>query len=206
MATLSDLRTYIARDLRDTTNATWSVAEIDDLANQGLDALSDVYPREIVSTFATIAASTYSYSVAATFNHLYRIDIYTSASTYRQTLPHAIGDPNSGWEMHGGVIYLPPSYTFTAGDTLRGFGYARYAQLAASTSTTDLDTTGIWAVRVFAEATAYQRLIADRAKFQQWQANTNGVDTTALGLAQLAESARRRWRDEQRRLRRMRKT
>lgn len=206
MATLSDLRTYVAQDLRDPTNATFSVAEIDDFINQGIDAIADVNPTEVVSTFATVAASVYSYAASA-FSLLYRLDIYTSSGTYRDTIPHGIGDgPNSGWEMHGGVVYLPPSYTWTVGDTLRGFGYGRYVQLAASTSTTDLTTSAIWAVRVFAQAEAFQRLLNDRAKFQQWQSDTNSSDVSALGLASLMSQARSRWERERGRMRRMRKS
>lgn len=205
MATLSDLRTYLARDLRDTSNNTWGVTTLDDLINQGIDTLADVYPKEIVQTIGTVAAGTVSYS-ASSFTNIYRLDVYTSAGSYRAEIPHGIGGANSGWELHGSVVYLPPSYTWTAGDTLRAFGYGRYIQLSASTQTTDLDATGIFAVRVFGVAEAYGRLISDRAAFQQWQANAQGVDTTALGLAQLASQARERWRREQQRLRRMRKT
>lgn len=206
MATLSDLRTYVAQDLRDPTNATFSVAEIDDFINQGIDAIADVHPTEVVSTFATVAAGVYSYAASA-FSLIYRLDIYTSAGSYRATIPHGYGDgPDSGWEMHGGVVYLPPSWTYTAGDTLRGFGYGRYVQLSASTATTDLTTSAIWAVRVFAQAEAFQRLLNDRAKFQQWQSDTNNSDVSALGLASLMGQARSRWDRERGRMRRMRKT
>jgi hypothetical protein len=205
MATLSDLRTYVARDLRDTSNATFSTAEIDDLINQGIDALADVRPVEIVQTIGTVAAGVYSYA-ASSFAGIFRVDIYTSAGTYRTTLPHAYGDgPNSGWEFHGGVLYLPPSYTFTAGDTIQAWGYGGYAQLSASTATTDLTTSGIWAVRVFAQAEAFQRLMNDRAKFQQWQSDSNNTDVTALGLASLMAQARSRWDRERGRMRRLRR-
>ncbi len=205
MTTLADLETYCARDLRDTGNATWSTSELDDLINQGIDALADVYPKEIVQTIGTVAANTYSYA-ASSFTNIYRLDIYTSDGSYRMTLEPGIGDgPNSGWELHGGVVYLPPSYAWTAGDTLQAWGYGRYLQLSASSSTTDLDASGVWAVRVFVQAEAFGRLIADRAKFQQWQSSSNNTDVTALGLAQLAAGARQRWREERNRLRRMRK-
>lgn len=206
MATLADLRTYVSRDLRDTGNATWSVAEVDDLINQGIDALADVYPKEIVQTIGTIAAGTYSYA-AASFTNLYRLDFYTSDGTYHGQLDHGFGGgANGGWELHGGVVYIPPSYTFQTGDTLRAFGYGRYIQLSASTATTDLSSEGIFAVRVFAQAEAFGRMIADRVKSQQWQSNSNATDTTALGLAQIAGSAARRWEKEKSRLRRLRKT
>lgn len=206
MATLSDIRTYVSMDLRDPSNVTFSTAEVDDLINQGIDALADVYPREIVSDFATIAASTYSYS-AASFSRIYRIDLYNSAGTFRAELPSGIGEgANSGWELHGGVVYLPPSLTYTTGDVMRAFGYARYTQLSASTQTTDLDQSGMWAVRVFAQSEAYQRLLNDRAKYQQWQTQSNNTDVRLADLDRTSYNLQRRWQAEQRRLRRLRKS
>lgn len=205
MTTLADLRTRLAAELRDPTNATWNTTELDYLINQGIDAVAAFYPKEIVQTVGTVSAGVNSYAVSS-FSSIYRLDIYTSAGSYRTEVPHAIGGANTGWEMHGGVLYLPPSRTYTVGDTLRAWGYGGYIQLSASTSTTDLDVSAINAVLVFAEVAAYSRLTADRAQFQQWQANTNGVDTTALGLAQLQSGARATWRDERSRLRRMRKS
>jgi hypothetical protein len=205
VATLSDIRTQVARDLRDSSNNTWSTTELNDLINQGLDALADFYPLEIVSTFATVSSGVFSYS-ASSFTNVYRVDIYSSAGSYTGTLPAGIGDgPDSGWELHGGVIYLPPNWTLDAGSTLTAFGYGRYIQLSADTSTTDADTAGVNAVRIFCQAEAFGRLLADRAAFQQWQASPGNTDTTLLGLSQVAFSWRRRWQEEQRRLRRLRK-
>ena len=55
--TLSDLQTQLARQLHDTSNTTWSVAELTDLINQGIDALADFYPKEIVQTVGTVSAT-----------------------------------------------------------------------------------------------------------------------------------------------------
>lgn len=204
MTTLAQIEVMVSRDLRDPTNVTWGTSEVDDLINQGIDALADINPKEIVQTIGTVSAGVISYSVSS-FSNIYRLDIFTSAGSYRDTLPHGIGGANSGWEMHGGILYLPPAYTFNAGDTLKAWGYGRYIQLSASSSTTDLSSEGLWAVRVFCQAEGFGRLIADRTQFQQWQDLPGNTDVTALALAQLAGAARSRWRDEQRRLRRMRK-
>lgn len=203
MATLSDLRTYVSQDLRDTSNATFSTAEIDAFINQGIDALASFYPREIVQTIGTVATGVSSYSMG-TLTRVYRVDIYTSAGSYRTTMTHGVGDgPNSGWETHNGVLYIPPSWSWTAGDTLRAFGYGAYVQLSASTQTTDLDTSGTWAVRVFATAEGLARLINDRVKFQQWQSDSNNTDATLLSIVQARAQARDRWREERQRLRRV---
>ena len=204
MATLSDIRTLVARDLRDTANTTWSTNELDDRINQGIDALSAFYPKEIVSNFATVSASVTSYT-ATSFTNIYRIDTY-SGTTYMGSVQHGIGEgPDSGWELHAGIIWLAPSFPLTAGYVLRAFGYGGYIQLSASSSTTDLDTSGLFAVRVFVQVESFAQLIADRAKFQQWQTDSNNTDVTALGLAQLYQGATQRWAREVTRLRKMRK-
>jgi hypothetical protein len=204
MATLSDIRTTVARGLRDASFDTFTVSEVDDLINQGIDALADVYPKEIVSSVGTVAASVFTYSVSS-FTNIYRIDVHDSLDVYRTEIPHAFEGRNSGWETHAGVLYLPPAWPLTAGDTLRAFGYGRYVQLAAATATTDLDASGIWAVGVFAQAEGYGRLLTDRVLFAQWQAQPGNTDVTALALNQLTYAKQQRWVAEQRRLRRMRK-
>lgn len=204
MATLSDLRTSLARDLRDTSNATWSTAELDDRINQGIDAVGSFYPREIVSTFATVSASVISYA-ATSYSSIYRIEQY-DGTTFMGIVPHAAGEgPDSGWELHAGIVWLPPTFQMPAGYTLRAYGYGAYVQLTASTQTTDLDTSGIKAVLLFAQGEALWALVADRAKFRQWQADSQNTDVTALALAQMYNTSRGRWAAEVRRLRKMRK-
>lgn len=205
MATLLDIRGDIQAAVRDTTAATWSTDEIDLYVNQGIDALADFYPREIVQTVGTVSAGVSSYA-ASSFTRAYRLDVYSSAGSYRFEIPHLIGEANSGWEIHGSVIYLPPSYTWTAGDTLRLWGYGRYTQLAASSSTTDLDQSGIYAVMEFAKYRLLDGLIYDRARFQQWQADSQNTDTSLATLGQQALMAQRKWEAEKTRLRRMRKS
>ncbi len=203
--TLSDLKTIVARRLRDSTNAVWTTAELADLINEGIDEIADFYPREIVQTIGTVSAGVISYS-AASFSNIYRLDIYSSAGSYKDTMPVGIGGANSGWELHGGALYLPPSYAYTTGDTLKAWGYGRYIQLSADSSVTDLDQSGIWALVSFCVAEGLGQLVDGRANFQQWQVNANATDLTAQGLQGLASQALSRWRLQQKRLRRMRKT
>ncbi|MCC6311355.1 MAG: hypothetical protein IT345_10615 [Trueperaceae bacterium] len=204
MASLSDIRTGISRDLRDTSNTTWTTAEVDDLINQGIDALADFYPKEIVQAIGTVAASVFTYDVSA-FTNIYRVDI-NDGSVHHGSLPPSAGDGrNSGWETHAGVLYTPPNLAITAGYVLTAFGYGRYAELTSDEDETDMDAAGIKAVRVFAQAEALSRLIANRAAFQQWQASPTNTDVTLLALTQTYRAVRGRWMEEQRRLRRPRK-
>lgn len=203
MATLSDLRTHVARKLRDADNAVWSTSELDDAINQGIDALATFYPREIVSDVATVSAGVQSYAVSD-FTNIYRIEQY-EGTTFKGIIPSGIGGGDTGWETHAGVLWLPAGYRFTTGNVLRAFGYGSYVQLSASTQTTDLDTAGQWAVRVFAQIECIGQLLNDRVTFQQWQTDTNSTDVTLLALTQTYNSLRIKWSAERQRLRRLRK-
>ncbi len=204
MTTLADLRTEVARALRDTSNATWSVAELDDMIGQGIDAIGAFYPREISQSVGTIATNTYTYDGSA-FNRIWRLSAYTSAGAFRYDIPPNIGGADSGYELYGGIVYLPAGWSFLAGDTLRAWGYTGYVQLSAATSTTDLDTSGINALLTYCQVKAFGRLMFDRAQFQQWQSQSGNTDVTELVLAQTAAGYRADWRDEKSRLRRLRK-
>lgn len=204
MATLLDLRTSVARKLRDTGFDTFTTAEVDELINQGIDAVGGIYPREIAQTIGTVSSGVLTYDVSS-FKNIYRVDIHTSAGSYRTELPHTFEGRDAGWEVHAGILYLPPSWTLTAGDTLRAWGYAGYTQLGVSSSTTDLDTSAQYAVMVFAMSEAYGILLGDRAKFEQWQQEPANSDTTSGDLSRLEYTMRSRWADERRRLRRIRK-
>lgn len=206
--TLSDLETTIAAALRDSAKATFAASELDAMINQGIDALSSFYPKEVADSSLTISAGVFTYALPSTITRVFRADIYTSAGSYRFTMPKAIEvteGPNSGWETHGGVFYLPPSYTYQAGDVIRLYGYGGYIQLSASSATTDLDQSAIWALVAFCQNKAFGRLAMDRGLYQQWQTESGNSDVSLAALASAREQARREWRDEMQRLRRMRK-
>lgn len=206
---LSDLITDVSRDLRDTGNAVWSTSEITDLINQGIDALGEFYPKE-VQDYGTvvIVAGTFTYALPSGFSSIYRIDVWSTSDSYKSVLDHTrpYDGPNSGWDLHNSVLYLPPSLPLLGGDKLRIFGYGPWTQLAATSSTTDLDTSGIWAVRVFCQAEAFQRLVASRADFQQWQVASNNTDVSAAVMMSMAVQARARWTEQKHRIRKYRKT
>lgn len=205
-STFAQLKTAVARDLRDSGNAVWSTTEVGDLINAGIDEVGEVYPRQVTDYSLTITSGVSTYAMPSSVSWLYRVDVHTSSNSYRYTMPSALGDgPNTGWEVHASILWLPPDYLPNAGDKLRLFGYGAYTQLSVDSATTDLDTKGEWAVRAFAVAEGFARLLADRAAFQQWQVDANNTDITAASLNQLALAARRRWEQRRNQLRKMRK-
>jgi hypothetical protein len=204
MTTLADMQTTLARRVRDTTNATWSADELADLINAGIGAVSDLAPREIAQTVGTVAANVYTYD-ASSFSFAYRVDVYASSGELWGEIPISTQGADDGWSLHGGVLYTPPSWQPPAGSTIRLFGYAAYAQLSSTTSTTDLTSRLQAAVLLFARIEAMDGLLADRAAFGQWQSDPDNRDTTLLALAQTVNILRRRWDVEARAIRKMRK-
>ena len=206
--TLSALRTSVRSDLRDPNGATWSDTEISDLINSGIDWVNGFYPKEAIQTMTyTQPISGELFSVAlTTVSWPFRVDVYTSGGQYQETLLPNSGDgPDSGWEVHNGILFFPPHYTMHNIGTLRIFGYAGFVQLSSSTSTKDMDTSAISSVRVWTQAEAFNRLLSDRVAFQQWQVQSGNSDVSALSLNQIALSNQARVRREESRLRRIRR-
>lgn len=226
MATFQTIIDDIQVELRDQNAITWSEAELQSLLNLGIQHVQSVYPKEIVKevswTNPSISNGLKSVDISTTTNtaggdkflSVYRIDVYGSSSGtrtgYRESLLTGNGEgPNSGWEIHGGVLYFPPSYTTESPAVLRLYGYGTYnicaSGVSASAVTFDLDSQAEYAVKVFVQSEALYRLVNDRASFQQWQVTSGATDVSPIGMNQLAFSARTRWKDEFRRIRRLRK-
>ena len=209
MTTLANLEVTASRALRDPNNATFQLAEVDDILNSGIDAIADFFPKEVMDASITISAGVSTYAVPATFTSIFRVDIWSAAGstgTFLQTLEPAIGaGPNSGWEHHAGTLLLPPSVPIPTGDNLHLFGYGGYIQLSASSSVTDLPSTAITALMVYVQVEAYDRMQLDRVMFQQWQAMPGNNDVSLLQLFRIAANWHARWDRERVRLRSIRK-
>lgn len=205
MSTLATLRTELARAVRDPDNVTFSTDELNDVINQGIAQLGYFHPREAVESIA-LSVNVASYTTDTLFTKIYRLDIYKSG-VYSGTLASNTGDgPNSGWELHAGIIYFPPAYVVGSAESARIFGYAAYPSLTTDGAEPDFDVAGEFAVKLFAQVELFGRLVSDRSAFQQWQANPANTDVTALSLESIYAQHQRRWADEKRSLRRMQKT
>lgn len=206
--TLSSIRTMVRRDLRDPNGATWSDSEVNDLINSGIDWINGFYPKEAIQTSSfTQPVSGSVFSVALSdVNFVFRVDSYDASGKFKETvLPSTSDGPNSGWEVHNGTLFLPPHYTLSSPGTLRIFGYTTFIQLSADSTTATLDTSALYAVRVWAQAEAFSRLLSDRVAFQQWQVQSGNSDVSALSMNQIALSNQQRVRREETRLRKMRR-
>lgn len=226
MATRADIRTQIQRELRDPNGNSWSDDELNDLINSGINAVSDLSPREIrediTYTFPyTIAQGAFGkikeVTPTSSFFNIFRVEILNSSSQLHTTLPPSANEGSSGgWEWFNGKILIPenyfyPSITVSVGGNpteqikLRVFGYGRHPFLSDDVTATTMSEQEQQAVRVYAVAEALSRLMTDRANFQQWQIASGSSDMTISELAVLANSARQRWFGERGRLRKMRR-
>lgn len=213
------LLTSIRRNLRDANGTTWNDAQLGELIQQGIEAVSSVYPTEDIESKAVTQPDLgriHSYSLSS-ITWPIRVDRYNASGEYVETIKPTVGEgADSGWEIHGTTLYLPNHYPLTTGDTLRIFGYRNWLQISPtyttasvaispSTVTTDLNTRAQYAVKVFVAAEALTMLMFDRAQFQQWTVTGGNTDVSALGLNNLAATAQARWRDERRRIRMIRR-
>jgi hypothetical protein len=209
--TFSSLLTSLRLSLRDPNGTTWSDGQLGELINRGIDAIGDVYQSETIqSTAFTQPISGSVFSVAlTTVTWPVRVDVYDNSGKYRETVRPSSGDgPDSGWETHGGILYLPTRYVLAVSEgTLNIVGYGPWTQIntAQTSSVTNLDTTAQNAVKVYVEAEALTMLTFDRAQYQQWQVSSGSSDISALGMNNLALAAQQRWRQEKNRIRRFRK-
>jgi hypothetical protein len=221
MATRADIRIQIRRELRDVDGNTWLDTELNDLINAGINAVSDLSPREAIETATWTAATLGSHfglqkivNLTTTFRNIFRVEILTQDGMVWQTLPPDNGEgSSSGWSFWQGDLRLPEKYTlpfqYTAGGyetiNVRVYGYADHTLLDSDATETTLTTREQDAVRVFCTAEALSRLMINRATFQQWQVASGATNVSISELAVLANSARYRWSQERGKLRKMRR-
>lgn len=222
MATFADLITKVRRDLRDTNASayTWSDAEVSDMVDDGIDQVESLYPKEVTHEFVytppAISGGLRTVSLASTtspINQLYRVEIWGSQASVRQNfqevLEPGIGyGPASGWDIHDGVLHLPPYYELPNPCNIRLLGYGQYTKIGngATSATHNLDQQAQSAVRTWVRYDAMVRLISDRVRFQQWQVAAGANDVSALQINQIAAQAASRWKEEQRRIKRWRRS
>lgn len=207
----STLLTSLRLSLRDPNSTTWTDAQLGELINRGIESIGEVYQSESIQTTSftqPVAGSVFSVALS-TVTWPIRVDIYDDSGKYRETVRPSSGDgPDSGWEAHGDILFLPTRYALPAATgTMKIIGYGPWTQIntSVSSSTSNLDTTAQNAVKIYVEAEALTMLTFDRAQYQQWQVSAGSSDISALGMNNLALAAQQRWRQEKNRIRRLRK-
>lgn len=200
MTTLTNLITFVARDLRDPTLATFTTQEITDFINAGIDAVSEVAPRQAQEDIEPDGSNEYT---PLTVTRPTRVEVWSVAPQTIHSL-HRIpaaaegftNETDVGWKMWAGVLTLPYGFAaYLADDTknLRIWGYAPYTQLVNGGDTADLSNNAEWAVREYAALQGYERLMNDRSLFANWQTQSNNTDVSVAALINAWATRSQQW-------------
>lgn len=203
--TLAQLRTKVARDLRDPNMRTFLAAYVDDLINGGIEEVSRVYPREVVVEVAPVA-STYAYTVD--IDTAFRAELWRSGSLVTTLTENDGTSSQTGWELFAGQLRLPSSVidsSTPATDVIHLWGYADRPQLEDDTDVSVLDDTAEWGVRRYARSQAFALLQNDRALFKQWQGASQNTDVSPNQLNQMVSLYASEWDRTRNYLRRLRR-
>ena len=203
--TLAQLRTRVARDLRDPNMRTFLSAYVDDLINSGIEEVSRLYPREVVLEIAPLAG-TYTYAVD--IDTAFRAEIWRSGALASVLTENDGTSSQTGWDLFGGQLRLPRSVidsAVPATDEIHLWGYAHRPQLVVDADVSVLDDTAEWGVRRYARAQAFALMQNDRALFKQWQGASQNTDVSPNQLNQMVSLYASEWDRTRNYLRRLRR-
>lgn len=205
----------MSRELRDTSNQTFTTALLTDYINAGIVDISRFAPRPFQEDIEPDGSLSYALLTSADPRiRLVRVEIWDVAPNPVRMLfsiPSAAGsfynNSEVGWRVWSGTLELPYAYSsYLADDTrnLRVWGYAPYTKLVADDDDTDLDESGQEAVVDYAIMRAYEALANDRSLFQQWQINANATDVSLAAILGALDRFASRWERKRRQLFEMR--
>lgn len=202
--TLVQLRTSVARDLRDPDMRTFKADYINDLINAGIEEVGRLYPLERVDSI-DVVASTYAYPT--TLTTAFRCEVWHSGA-FRNVIPQAEDDPAGGWDLFAGQLRVAKGYIdplAPATDDLHLWGYGQREQLEADGEVSDLDPTAEWGVRRFARSQAFNLMNNDRAMYKQWQGQSQNTDVSPNQLNQMVSLYQSEWDRQRNYLRHLRR-
>lgn len=204
MTTLAELRTMVARDIRDPLFATFTTTQVDDFINGGMSEVSRVYPREVIED-VTPVVDQFAYTTEA--RHPFRVEFYRDTVFQSVLPPNEDESSQGGWEWFADQLHLPQSHVnqTTVDDFWRVWGYGNRAQLTSDAQVADLDDAGEWAVRAYSRWMAYQTMAAERSLFKQWQAQSQNTDISPTQLQNMVLTYAQEWDRQRNQLRRLRR-
>lgn len=205
--TLLILRQSVSRDLRDSANASFSTAEVDDLIDLGFVEVNRVYPLQQIETVdVTLDVDSNvvrSYTIES--REVSRIEVWRDGRFYR-TVPQFVDEPNSGWDVWGSTLVIPNWLELDdTQDSLQVYGYQDREMLVLDGDVAETDAEAELGIRLFATMTGYQRLQNDRALFQQWLAVPGNNDISPTQLTSMANTYLAQWERHRNQMRRLRR-
>ena len=209
MTSLANMLINVSRDLRDTSNLTFSTTEVTDMINAAIAEIGRFAPARFQSDLTPVADAL-SYPVPSSATTVPEVELISvELWDYSLTPPHprALVNPISaeytqysqaGWRLWDGTLYLPnwvPVYLKGKESTykIRVWGYAPYPAVGTGGSLT-LSNEKEWALRVYCRIQAMERLLSSRELFSQWQIRSNNTDVTPAALMNDLSLAQADWR------------
>jgi hypothetical protein len=205
------LRTSVSRDLHDVDNKAFATSEVNDMINQGIAEANLLMPKEYRDTVALVD-SVFEYPLTPTVTDIFRVEVWRNNQndvlSFYAHLPPKDEDSISGWEWYGGSLMIPTTTDIDtdSNDSLVVWGYQDRDPLLDDAEVLDGNLTAEYVVRAYCAFTAFQRLIASRSLFQQWQTQANNSDVSATQLLGMASVYSREWRELRMRVRRLRRS
>lgn len=199
MPTLETMRQRLRDELFDADDDTWNAGEKDDILQMAVRQMQRRAARPIdpedAAASITLVSEDYFYDIDSSFIQIDRVFYIDSNSD-------EIGYMVSGWEVVGDLLsgnaklHVSPT-TVEAGGTLRLHGWGRYTLTTQSASQTNaILEEHVPYILSWSKARAFRRLVADRARFRQWQ-NSNQVQNISVNeLMQIVNNAEQEAADE----------
>lgn len=200
----------VSRDLHDVNNKAFSTAEVADMINQGIAEANLLRPKEYRDTIALVD-DVFLYPLDPTVTDIFRVEFWRDSngtSAYYSAMPPKDEESLSGWEFFDGELSIPTTTQIDtdSNDSLLVWGYQDRDPLQDLAEVLDGDLNVEYIIRAFCAFTAFQRLIASRSLFQQWQTQANNSDVSATQLLGMASVYSREWRELRQRTRRLRRS
>lgn len=188
---LQTMRNRLRQQLADVDDSTWDAGEKDDLLEWAVRRLNQRLNRpldpEDVAQQIPLVSGDYFYDIDAGVTHVNKVDMVDTSG-------NEIGYIE-GWEVVGdlvagnGKLHVSP-YLVEAGGTLRLYAYGRYTlPLAGAPQTTAIPDDYVSYVLASARAEALRRLLADRARFKQWQVANQTQNVSVNEIIQMVNEA-----------------
>jgi len=169
-----DLKPTLGVALRDSANAVWTSAEFDTILSHALEETNRVRPRVVKDVIALVEdQDTY---VLTNVYTVFRVDLLDASSKVVMPLPAG------SWEVWGDnmspgqTLYVNPVYANSTYQ-LRVHGYGPYDY---TTNTPPLQVQE--AIIAVAVADALRRITAERARYEQYAANSPRSDVSVNEL------------------------
>ncbi len=213
MTTLAELKTKVARKLRDPDGNTFDDDDLEDFIGAAFITLGRIAPQRFVEDIDPVAdALEYTltaddaFSVAVPEIEVMRVELWNTALTPAQAVD--IVEPGSqayvnfsenGWTVWNGVLQLPrhvPLYLAGREDDylIRVWGYAPYPVLVADEDVSALSAELESAALDYCRMQAYDLLTGDRSLFDQWQTRSNNTDISPAALLNMLMRTEESWR------------